>query len=203
MKWYHVVTVGCITASLVLPVMAEEEKESDETTVTQAELPPAVAATVKEFGMGGEFDHAVKGDEDGVAVYEVVVKKGDKKIEVQTTLDGVLNMREEKIDASELPKAVAERAVSKGSKIKSAERTVRTVYEITVTSPSGKDHELTYTPGAQTVKVFPVKDLKATKEKGEKGEKAEGKDAKAEKKEKGEKGEKAEKGEKGEKGEKE
>ena len=159
--------------------------ESD-TTVTQSELPAPVAATVKEFGKGGEFVKAAKTDEDGVEVYEVVLKQGDKNLEVQTTLDGILNMREEKVDAAALPGDVQTAAAKlvPGGKIKGAELTLRTVYEVIVTDKKGKTHELLLTPGGQQLQA-PEADEdekgEAAEVKAEAGKRGAEKRAKAEK----------------------
>lgn len=174
-RWQRVLAVTALAVATTGYALAEEEAAETATTVTQAELPAAVAAAVKEFGKGGEFVKAMKGDEDGVAVYEVTVQKAGQTIEVQTTLDGVLNMREEKTDAGALPKAVVEAAEKKvaGGKVTAAEVTIRTVYELNVTDKKGKKHELLVTPGGQLIDAPEAVEAegKEADEKGEKGEK--------------------------------
>jgi hypothetical protein len=182
-------------ASITPFAYAAEGTEEEDTTVTQSELPSRVAETVKEYGQGGDFDHAVKADEDGVAVYEVVLKKGDRIIEVQTTLDGELNMREERINPDVLPKAVVERAAKAhpGATLKGAEKTIRSVYEVQLTDAKGKRVEVLVTPGGQL-----VAEPEALDEKGGESEA----DEKEEKEEKGHKASKASGGNKSEKHEK-
>lgn len=192
----------CSTAVVIgiCGVGCAEEGEEQDTTVTQSELPGAVTQAVKEFGKGGEFVSAVKADEDGVQVYEVTLNKDGKKIEVQTTLDGELNMREEVVDNGELPKAAADR-ISKahpGSQVKRVEKTIRSVYEVQITDASGKKSEVLVTPGGQLT-------IEPEELGGKGGEEAEEKEEKEEKDEKSAKSEhhRREKGEKAEKGKKE
>jgi len=130
-------------------VFAEEQS----TTVTQDQIPQKVAETIRQYGKSGKFIKAVKTDEDGLEVYEITLQSGGKKIEVQTTLDGEMNMCEEAQDASALPKAALD-SVNKqclGSKIKSVEKSIRTIYEVRVAMPDGKTSEILVTPGGQIV----------------------------------------------------
>ena len=184
MNKFSRLAVAALVACAANLALAEEAGESGDTTVTQEQLPQKTADTVKEYGEGGEFDHAVKADEDGVAVYEVTVKKGDRKIEVQTTLDGELNMREETIDASELPKAAAARAMkaTPGGKITGAERTLRSVYEIQMVDAKGKKTEVLVTPGGQLATEPEELDAAEGAKKGEKDEEDEKDEKPAQKK---------------------
>lgn len=187
-------------------VCLAEEGEEHDTTVTQSELPARIAETVKEYGMGGDFLSAVKGDEDGVPVYEVTVQKDGRKIEVQTTLDGELNMREEVVGADTLPKAVLNRIKKEhpGSKIRGVEKTIRSIYEVQVTDASGKKSEVLVTPGGQlTQEPEELDGKKGEDEADEKDEKEEKASKATNHKESKEHGEKAEKHVKSEKGEKE
>ena len=166
MAWMRFPLMMAVAAS-GLSLAAAEEAEGADTTVTQAELPAKVMATVREMAPGAEFVHAVKADEDGVAVYEVTVQNGARKMEVQTTLDGELTMREEVVEASALPKAALDRIMKAhpGAKVAGVERTLRTVYEVRVTGADGKASELLVTPGGQLAA--------GTEKLGEAGEKGE------------------------------
>jgi hypothetical protein len=152
-RWTHAALAAVVCVVCVSGVKAEEESEEQETTVTQAELPQKVAATVNEFGAGGNFVKAVRGDEDGVPVYEVTLDKSGSKIEVQTTLDGELNMREETVENSALPKAALDQVMKKypAAKVSRVERTLRSVYEVKI-EHDGKREEVLVTPGGQFTK---------------------------------------------------
>jgi uncharacterized membrane protein YkoI len=149
-------------ATLTIGVKAGEADEAEDTTVTQAELPAKALETIKEFGKSGTFVNAVKADEDGVPVYEVLLDANGRKLEVQTTLDGTLNMREEKIEPGDLPEAAMKRVIKKvpGAKVKAVESTLRTIYEVDVTDEAGKSHEVLVTPGGQLVQEPEALDAK-------------------------------------------
>lgn len=193
-KWMRLSAVlAVLVAGACFAPAAEEEKEAGDTTVKQAELPQKVADTVKEFGKGGYFVKAVKADEDGVAVYEVTVSSGGKDVEVQTTLDGDLNMREEKIEAGDLPKAVVDRLMKEhpGAKIEAAEKTIRTMYELQIVDKKGKKAEALVTPGGQMMQEpeeldKPGKGEKEENEGNEANEKEDHSNSKKDKKEKSE-----------------
>lgn len=161
-----------LAASSVAGVLSAATAQGQDTTITQDQIPPKVADAVKEYGKGGTFVKAVKGDEDGVPVYEVTLDNKGTKTEVQTTLDGELNMREEVIDGASLPKAAADRVMKAhpGAKIQGVERTIRTIYEVRFSDPKGKQGEALVTPGGQLTSE-PEEIEKASKsEKGEAGE---------------------------------
>ncbi len=192
-------TAAMAVAALTLASPATiraEEAEGEDTTVTQAELPAAVADTVKEFGKGGEFVKAVKADEDGVAVYEVTLKADGRDVEVQTTLGGELNMCEEKVDVDKLPAAAVARIrkAHPGAKLESAELTIRTVYEVGVVDSKGRKHEVLVTPGGQLAPAPEALDEEEGGKEGARGHKSEmhEKSGKAGKAESGEKDEKDE-----------
>jgi hypothetical protein len=207
MKSWLAICSAIAVAGLSGVSWAAEEGEEHDTTVTQSELPARVAEAVKEYGKGGEFVSAVKGDEDGVPVYEVTLNKDGKKIEVQTTLDGELNMREEAVEPADLPKAALARIRKEhpGSQVHRVEKTIRSSYEVQVTDASGKKSEVLVTPGGQLTtepeELDGKKGGEEVEEKDEKDEKA-GK-AERHKGEGAERGAKSEKHKKSEKGEKE
>lgn len=151
-KWMRLsLALTVLVACSSLALAQEKEQEPQETSVTQAQLPPKVMQTVKEYGKGGEFVGAVKTDEDGVPVYEVTLKSAGKQMMVQTTMDGEFTMLEEPADAKALPKAALDNIakVMRGAKVIDAEKTLRSVYEVTVQTPNGSKAELLITPTGQ------------------------------------------------------
>jgi len=113
-------TVGEVTYELTVDANGElvsfssehevdEDGEAEEgAPVAEAQIPPAVMATVGMAAAGATFQKAVAEDEDGTKVYEVMVKSADgKSREVIVSADGQLIEIEEDLEAKDLPAAVA------------------------------------------------------------------------------------------------
>jgi hypothetical protein len=139
-NWIAAAALSCILTTGVGFVIAEDEDKP----VAKKDVPEAVLKTATLFSEGGELDKCVLADEDGLKIYELHMKKGDRKIEVQTTMSGELFATEEKVSAEAVPELVKQRAAklfTKGEKV-SYERTVVVLYE--VAAKDDKGHEVEY-----------------------------------------------------------
>ncbi|MBI1852756.1 MAG: hypothetical protein HYR85_20640 [Planctomycetes bacterium] len=111
---------------------AQTKPDEKSGAVKVEDLPPSVRRLVDQFGEGGKITKAARAKEDGLAVFQIVVEKDGRKIEVQTTLEGRLFSVEEKIATSSLPPDVLTRAkelFADEAKIH-AERAIVGLYEI-------------------------------------------------------------------------
>jgi uncharacterized membrane protein YkoI len=98
-------------------------------------VPKAVLDAVKQKYPGAELVSAVKEEENGKVVYEVVVKDKGQKIEAEFQPDGTLVGVEKEIAAKDLPKAVADAIEAKfpNATIKRAEEATagdKVTYEV-------------------------------------------------------------------------
>ena len=126
------------------------EHEEEDTPVQKKDIPASVMATAMPFSEGGELAKASLSNEDGIAVYEIVFKKGERHIEVQTTKAGDLVAVEEKINESKVPDLVRQRAAKlfkAGAKV-TWEKTTVVMYEAAVKEGSKETEYLVNTPGA-------------------------------------------------------
>lgn len=117
--------------------------EDDDKQVERKDIPEAVWKTASQFSEGGELSKCSLGDEDGLKIYELVFKKDDRKIEVQTTKAGELFATEEKVDEKDVPEAVKARGAKlfkPGMKV-SYERSVVVLYEAAAKDEKGKEKE--------------------------------------------------------------
>lgn len=142
--------------------------EEEDAPVAERDIPRAVLETAKRFSEDGTLEKCGKGDEDGLKIYELVMKKGERRIEVQTLPSGALFATEEKVDADSIPGAVKRRVATlfkDTSKVK-YERAVVVLYECSAKDEKGKSVEfLVNQAGAAYEEVAGGVD-----EKGEKGE---------------------------------
>jgi uncharacterized membrane protein YkoI len=141
---------------------------ADDEKVALDKLPKAVVDAVKAKFPKAELKEAEKETEDGKTKYEVTIKDGESKIDVDVTENGTITGYEKEIALKDLPKAVTDAVATKHPKgtAKSAEA-VYTVkdgkdalayYEVTV-ELDGKKHE---------VEVLPDGKLKPEEKKEEK-----------------------------------
>ncbi|MEO2091672.1 MAG: PepSY-like domain-containing protein [Gemmataceae bacterium] len=143
-----VVCVGALVLA-VAGVRAEDEK------VPLDKLPKAVVDAVKAKFPKADLQAAEKEKEDGKTKYEVTIKDGESKIDVDVTEDGIITGYEKEVALKDVPKVVSEAVAAKHPKgtAKSAE-VVYTVkdgkdtlayYEVTV-EVDGKTHEVEVLP---------------------------------------------------------
>lgn len=141
-RWMVAGALSCVLVTGVGLVLAAEEEE--DRPVAKKDIPERVLETAKSFSDGAELDKCVLADEDGLAVYELHMKKGDRKIEVQTTKAGDLFATEEEVSADGVPELVKRRVAklfTKGEKL-SYERAVIVLYEVAAKDERG--HEVEY-----------------------------------------------------------
>jgi C-terminal processing protease CtpA/Prc len=117
--------------------------EEEDAPVAEKDIPRAVLETAKRFSEDGTLQKCSKGEEDGLKLYELVMKKGDRAIEVQTLPSGGLFATEEKVASRDVPDAVKKRV---GTLFKDAskvtyERAVIVVYECATKDAKGKTVE--------------------------------------------------------------
>jgi hypothetical protein len=115
----------------------------------ESALPEAARKTVERFGNGGTIEKVAKENEDGLAIYSVLLNNGGKKMEVQTTLAGDLNSTEEPMAPKDLPAQVSRTARGLFPQgVVSAERAVVVIYEVEGKDASGATREARITlPG--------------------------------------------------------
>jgi hypothetical protein len=67
----------------------------------------AARKTVERYSNGETIEKVAKKNEDGLAIYSVILNSGGWRMEVQTTLAGDLNATEESVEPKDLPEQVA------------------------------------------------------------------------------------------------
>lgn len=168
MKLKSILTLGAL---LALPhfVVAEEEDKP----VKWADVPAAVAKSIKAAAGDAKLAEVVLGDEDGVSAYETSWKAGGHKHEIAVAKDGTVLSLEEIISLKEAPKAI-QAAITKaaaGNKVLEVEKVLekgKTKYEAVIEKGKGKLN-ITFD---ESGKVLEREDPDAEKdEKEEKGEK--------------------------------
>jgi hypothetical protein len=90
----------------------------------EGELAPAAVAAVERLFPGSAILDVEQETEAGVAFYEVAVRAGSRRLEVEVTADGLIGEIETAIEPSALPRAVAEgfARIAAGASVKHAER---------------------------------------------------------------------------------
>jgi hypothetical protein len=119
------VRVAIVSLGLLVAVGSSIRVEDE--TIKVSDLPKAVTAALKAKYPKGELTKAVKEEEDGKTVYEVVVANEGEKLEVAVSASGKLLEVEQAIAAEKLPSAVttAIKAKYPEAKIKKAEQIVK------------------------------------------------------------------------------
>jgi uncharacterized membrane protein YkoI len=140
-------------------VRAAEEKEEK---VALDQLPKPVVEAVKKRFPDAEIKSAEKEEENGKTEYEVAINDKGHKREVTVTPEGTLVEIENRIEAKDMPKAVADALDQKYPKatLKSIEEVVKVregkekleYYEIHLVTAEGKKMEVTLTPEGKTNK---------------------------------------------------
>jgi uncharacterized membrane protein YkoI len=82
------------------------KKEKGEETVTLAEVPTAVHATIDKEIPGASIGKIEKEDHDGKTVYDVEAKFKGKNVEMDIAVDGKLLTREDSVPFDSLPGVV-------------------------------------------------------------------------------------------------
>ncbi|MDY3558845.1 hypothetical protein R5W23_006002 [Gemmata sp. JC673] len=134
-------------------VVAGGRAEDDKVPLDK--LPKAVVDAVKAKFPKAELKEAEKGKDDGKVEYEITIKDGESKIDVDVTEDGTITGYEKGIALKDLPKAVSAAAAAKHPKgtAKSAEvvyavkggKDTLAYYEVVI-ELDGKKHEVEVLP---------------------------------------------------------
>jgi hypothetical protein len=144
-------TILCATLMLigVSSTWADEEK------VPLNKLPKAVVESVKKRFPKGEMTAAVKETEEKKTTYEVTLKEGSNKIDVNVNEDGTITGMEKQIALKDLPKVVSDAVAAKypKAKMKKAEEVIKVkdgkekleYYEVTV-AEDDKEIEVEISP---------------------------------------------------------
>ncbi|MDG3003930.1 PepSY-like domain-containing protein [Paludisphaera mucosa] len=123
------------------------------------EAPKAVLDAIKAKFPKAEITHVEKEEEDEETIYEISLKDGDSRHDVDVRPDGRIEAIETEIKTSDLPKPVADLVAAKypGKAVKKTEKVVEfekdrevTTYEVEV-SVDGKTQEIEATPDGKIV----------------------------------------------------
>jgi hypothetical protein len=147
-------TFQAVAAVFTMAVVVAGGRADDE-KVPLDKLPKVVVDAVKAKFPKAELKEAEQEKEDGKTKYEVTIKDGENKIDVDVTEDGTITGYEKGIDLKNLPKAVSDAAAAKHPKgtAKSAEavysvkdgKDTLAYYEVMV-ELDGKKHEVEVLP---------------------------------------------------------
>jgi hypothetical protein len=147
------VRIAILSLGLLAAVAASVR--ADEESIKPADLPKAVASAVKARYPKGEITKAVKEEEHGKTIYEVIVKVEGKTLVVALSAEGKILEVEQAIAAEALPRAVAAAIAAKypAAKIKKAERIVKfeddeeeTSFEVVLATEGKGDVEVELSP---------------------------------------------------------
>jgi len=119
MSWMAAVTSVVLVAA---GGWAEDEK------VALDKLPKAVVDAIKAKFPKAELKEAEKEKEDGKAKYEVTIKDGDIKIDVDVTEDGTITGYEKAVALKDVPKVVSDAIAAKHPK--GTAKTAEVVYTV-------------------------------------------------------------------------
>ena len=134
----------------------KDEASEEEEKIPLDKLPKAVVDAVKSKFPGSELQSAAKEDEDGTAVYEVVIKHKGHTIEVILSLAGKILASEKAIEAKDLPAKVSKALGEKYSKakIKKTEELTKddkTSYEVILETADKKTLEVVFDPDGKVL----------------------------------------------------
>ena len=149
-------------AVVVVMVTASGIARADD-NVPVEKLPKAVVDTLKKRFPKGELTKASKSGEGDKTTYEVSVKEGTLKADVDLTAAGAITGMEKQIAAADLPKVIAAAV-----KAKQPKGTVKTCEEV-IAVKDGKEvleyyEVVVETPDKKTVELEIEKDGKVRKE---------------------------------------
>ena len=130
---------------------------ADEEKVPLDKLPKAVTDAVKAKFDGCELVSAEKEKEDGKVVYEILIKDGDRTVEVTVTPEGKIVTVEKTIKEKELPEAVAKAFKEKypGATVKLIEEVTKgdkVYYELWIVTKEKKPLEVEFDPKGKFLK---------------------------------------------------
>ncbi len=147
---------------LLAAVVLSGGLRADEEKVPLDKLPRAVVEAVKKRFPDADMKSAEKEEENGKAEYEVAITDKGRKKSVTVTPEGALVEIENRIEAKDMPKALADALDQKYPKatLKSIEEVVKVrdgkekleYYEIHLVTAEGKKLEATLTPEGKTNK---------------------------------------------------
>lgn len=132
-----------LALTAALPVLAAEKKEE---TIKLKEAPAAVQEAIKKAADGAKVKQVEKVTDGDKVIFEAVIVKGGKSIEVEFTPEGKIILMEEEVKLADCPalvQATIKEQVGKG-KINLIEKVIKdgvTYYEAEITK-DGKDLEV-------------------------------------------------------------
>jgi uncharacterized membrane protein YkoI len=137
-------------------ILADEEK------IPLDKVPKSVMDAVKKRFPNAEITGAEKETEDGKTSFEIAIKDGGSKIDVEVTGEGVITEFEKEMKASDLPKAVTEAIEGKYAKstLKTVEQVMKVkdgeekleFYEVIVETADNKKFEVCVSAEGKIVK---------------------------------------------------
>lgn len=137
----HKIVVGvaalAVAAGIAIKVYAADE------TISLSQAPAAVQGAIKAQAADGKIGKIVKGMDDGKEVYEAVITKGGKDVEISFDPAGKLLGSEEKMSLKDVPKAVrkaikAQAGTNAVESVEKATEGTKVVYEATVVKDGNK-----------------------------------------------------------------
>lgn len=132
-----------LVLTAALPVLAAEKKEE---TIKLKDAPAAVQEAIKKAADGAKVKQVEKVTDGDKVIFEAIIVKGGKNIEVEFTPDGKIILMEEEVKLADCPapvQATIKEQVGKG-KINLLEKVIKdgvTYYEAEITK-DGKDFEV-------------------------------------------------------------
>jgi NCAIR mutase (PurE)-related protein len=149
-----------LSLGLALLVMGTASVCAGDEPVKLGDLPKVVASAVKVKFPKGAITKAVKDEENGKTVYELVVEVEGKKLDVVVSAEGKLLEVEAAIAADKLPRAVAATLAARypEARIKKAEQIVKfeddeeeKLFEVVLATAGKADVEVKISPKGKII----------------------------------------------------
>lgn len=125
--------------------------KGEDARVARKDIPQAALDAARFLSDGGALEDCVRAEEDGLKTLQLRMRKGDRRIEVQTLPSGELFASEERVPESAVPEAVRRRVArlfGKGRAL-AYERAVAVLYEVAHKDSAGKETTYLVSPAGK------------------------------------------------------